>query len=82
MEEAEALCTKIGIMVDGQFRCFGSSQYLKNKYGMGYEIEVKIKQLTPEQINDQKSQVGDKDYTKEADVKKVLTKLGVEELYE
>jgi ABC-type multidrug transport system ATPase subunit len=43
MEEAEALCTKIGIMVDGKFRCFGSAQYLKNKYGMGYEIEVKIK---------------------------------------
>jgi ABC-type multidrug transport system ATPase subunit len=50
MEEAEALCTKIGIMVDGQFRCFGSSQYLKNKYGMGYEIEVKIKPLTSHQI--------------------------------
>ena len=25
MEEAEALCTKMGIMVDGQFKCFGSS---------------------------------------------------------
>jgi ABC-type multidrug transport system ATPase subunit len=24
MEEAEALCSKIGIMVDGRFRCFGS----------------------------------------------------------
>jgi ABC-type multidrug transport system ATPase subunit len=45
MEEAEALCPKIGIMVDGKFRCFGSSQHLKNKYGMGYEIEIKIKPL-------------------------------------
>jgi len=25
MEEAEALCTKMGIMVDGEFKCFGSS---------------------------------------------------------
>lgn len=25
MEEAEALCTKMGIMVNGQFKCFGSS---------------------------------------------------------
>jgi len=24
MEEAEALCTKIGIMVNGKFKCFGS----------------------------------------------------------
>ena len=43
MEEAEALCTKMGIMVDGQFKCFGSSQHIKNKYGMGFELEVKIR---------------------------------------
>jgi len=44
MEEAEALCTKMGIMVrGGVFRCFGSSTHIKNKYATGYEIEVKIK---------------------------------------
>ena len=44
MEEAEALSTKMGIMVRGGiFRCFGSTQHVKNKYGIGYEIEVKIK---------------------------------------
>ena len=43
MEEAEALSTKMGIMVRGGiFRCFGSSQHIKNKYGIGYEIEIKI----------------------------------------
>ena len=43
MEEAEALSTKMGIMVRGGiFRCFGSSQHVKNKYGIGYEIEVKV----------------------------------------
>lgn len=46
MEEAEALCTKMGIMVSGgQFRCFGSVQHIKNKFGTGYEIEVKIKPI-------------------------------------
>lgn len=50
MEEAEALCTKMGIMVDGQFKCFGSSQHIKNKYGMGFEIEVKIRPLTDAQV--------------------------------
>jgi ATP-binding cassette subfamily A (ABC1) protein 3 len=45
MEEAEALCTKMGIMVNGEFKCFGSSQHIKDKYGTGYEIEVKIKTL-------------------------------------
>ena len=33
MEEAEALCTKMGIMVGGRFKCFGSSQHIKAKYG-------------------------------------------------
>ena len=43
MEEAEALCTKMGIMVKGGiFKCFGSSQHIKNKYGVGFEVEVKI----------------------------------------
>jgi len=45
MEEAEALSTKMGIMVDGQFKCYGSSQNIKNKYGTGYEIELKIRTL-------------------------------------
>ena len=49
MEEAEALGTKLGIMVKGgKFRCFGSSQHLKNKFGTGFEVEIKIIDITPE----------------------------------
>ena len=36
MEEAEALSTKMGIMVDGEFKCFGSKQHIKSKFGTGY----------------------------------------------
>lgn len=44
MEEAEALSTKMGIMVRGGiFRCIGSSQHIKNKYSTGFEVEIKIK---------------------------------------
>ena len=51
MEEAEALSTKMGIMVKGGvFRCFGSSQHIKNKFGTGYEIEVKIRKQTIQDI--------------------------------
>ena len=46
MEEAEALCTKMGIMVGGEFKCFGSSTHIKDKYGTGYEMEVKIRTLS------------------------------------
>lgn len=42
MEEAEALGTKMAIMVAGQFKCFGTAQQIKNKYGRGYTIEVKF----------------------------------------
>ena len=47
MEEAEALSTKMGIMVKGGiFKCFGGSQHIKDKFGTGYIIEVKSRQLT------------------------------------
>jgi ATP-binding cassette, subfamily A (ABC1), member 3 len=51
MEEAEALSTKMGIMVKGGvFKCFGSSQHIKNKFGTGYVIDVKIRKPTSEEI--------------------------------
>lgn len=51
MEEAEALSTKMGIMVrGGVFRCYGSSQHIKNKFGIGYEIEVKIQKPKVEDL--------------------------------
>jgi len=50
MEEAEALSTKMGIMVKGGvFRCFGSS-HIKNKFGTGYEIEVKVRKISDEEL--------------------------------
>lgn len=51
MDEAEALSTKIGIMVEGSFRCFGSSQHIKDKFGTGYEMEIKIRSLTESDTN-------------------------------
>lgn len=41
MEECEALCTRIGIMVSGRLHCLGSSQHLKSKYGVCYELEIR-----------------------------------------
>jgi len=44
MEEAEALSTKMGIMVRGGIlRCFGTANQLKEKFGTGFEVEMKIK---------------------------------------
>nr|UOU03309.1 ATP-binding cassette subfamily A1-like 2 [Brachionus rubens] len=41
MAECESLCTRLAIMVNGQFRCLGSPQHLKSKYGNGYRIVLK-----------------------------------------
>jgi len=38
MEECEALCTRIVIMVNGACRCLGSIQELKNTYSQGYTV--------------------------------------------
>uniref|UniRef100_A0A4W4HDR5 ATP-binding cassette sub-family A member 2 n=1 Tax=Electrophorus electricus TaxID=8005 RepID=A0A4W4HDR5_ELEEL len=43
MEECEALCTRLGIMVNGRFKCLGSIQHLKNRFGDGYMITVRTK---------------------------------------
>ncbi|OWF51666.1 ATP-binding cassette sub-family A member 3-like [Mizuhopecten yessoensis] len=42
MEECDALCTKIVIMVNGKFVCLGSPQHLKNKFGQGYTLIIRI----------------------------------------
>ncbi|NXR03840.1 ABCAA protein, partial [Sagittarius serpentarius] len=43
MEEAEAVCDRVAVLVSGQLRCIGSIQYLKNKFGKGYLLEIKVK---------------------------------------
>jgi len=46
MDEAETLCKRMAIMVKGEFVCLGKSGEIKEKYGYGYEIEVRIKPLS------------------------------------
>lgn len=43
MEECEALCTRLAIMVNGQFKCLGSTQHLKTKFGEGYTLIAKVR---------------------------------------
>ena len=42
MEECEALCDRLCIMVNGQFQCLGGTQHLKNKFGQGFTILLKM----------------------------------------
>ncbi|XP_021941980.1 ATP-binding cassette sub-family A member 3-like [Zootermopsis nevadensis] len=43
MEECEALCNRLAILVDGQFVCMGGIQYLKQKFGQGFTVMVKVR---------------------------------------
>ncbi|CAD5115360.1 DgyrCDS4339 [Dimorphilus gyrociliatus] len=49
MDECEALCTRLAIMVNGQFRCLGSTQELKCKFGQGFTVIMKLS--PPSQAN-------------------------------
>jgi ATP-binding cassette subfamily A (ABC1) protein 3 len=64
MEECEALCPRISIMANGRLSCLGSAQHLKNKFGQGYQVEMKVKLVAPE----------DEDY--KANAMKLTTRVG------
>ena len=43
MEECEALCTRISIMMKGRIHCLGSPQCLKEKYAEFYHLQAVVK---------------------------------------
>ena len=51
MDEAETLCRRMGIMVNGEFVCLGTSNYIKETYGYGYEIDIRIKPMEQSKLN-------------------------------
>ena len=42
LEECEALCSRVAIIVAGNLRCIGTIQHLKSKYSKGYYLSVKF----------------------------------------
>lgn len=62
MEECEALCTRLAIMVNGKFKCLGSIQHLKNKYGDGYTFCLRLKGPDYERAQRQAQRFVDKNF--------------------
>lgn len=52
MEECEALCTRLAIMVNGTFLCLGSTQHLKSKFSEGYTLTIKIRRSDDDKHDD------------------------------
>jgi ABC-type multidrug transport system ATPase subunit len=42
MEECEVLCSRMTIMVNGQLKCVGGIQYLKDKFGNNYNLKLRL----------------------------------------
>ena len=42
MEEAEAVCTKLGIVIRGGLSCYGTIQHLKATFGDGYRAIIEL----------------------------------------
>jgi len=42
LEEAEALCHRMVIMINGRARCIGTARQLKERYGGGMELQIQI----------------------------------------
>ena len=57
MEEAEAVCDRIAIMVSGRFRCLGTSTQIKNKFGKHLELYLKVSPPNEEQLAQKCSQI-------------------------
>jgi ABC-type multidrug transport system ATPase subunit len=57
MEECEALCNRLAIMVNGQFRCLGGPQHLKAKFGQGFTVIVKMHRANVHEDDDDKHKV-------------------------
>ncbi|KAJ0412877.1 hypothetical protein ATCC90586_002507 [Pythium insidiosum] len=51
MEECEALCSRVGIMVGGRLRCLGSIQHLKSRFGTGLMLELKLEAPAPTDVD-------------------------------
>ncbi|ETM97247.1 hypothetical protein PPTG_20411 [Phytophthora nicotianae INRA-310] len=52
MEECEALCTRVGIMVGGELKCLGSVQHLKNRFGDGLMFDAKLQTPSAEDVSE------------------------------
>ena len=63
MDEAETLCKRMGIMVNGEFVCLGKASQIKDRYGYGYEIDIRIKPMSTLQLNTFIQKLNEREYT-------------------
>lgn len=50
MTECDVLCSRLAIMVNGQFKCFGTPQHLKHRFGTGYYLKLRLEHESAIQV--------------------------------
>ncbi len=50
MEECEAICNRVAVMVSGEIKCLGSPQHLKSRFGGDYQIDMCCRHASEELI--------------------------------
>lgn len=52
MDECEALCNRLTIMVRGEMQCLGNITYLKQRYGQGFTLMIKLREGDVDQLKE------------------------------
>lgn len=60
MDEAQELCDKIAIMINGRFVIFGSPNYLMEAYGLGYMFTITVNSETAGSLDAAKATIQQK----------------------
>lgn len=61
MEECEAVCTRLSVMVKGEFRCFGTIEHLKDAFATRYTLIVNLWRSEPVERTGRESDDDDED---------------------
>lgn len=67
LDEAQRLCDRISIMVNGQLTCLGSAQRLKNRYGRSLELRLRLTGLSDSNAG------GEEDETRGVEVEQIFS---------
>lgn len=51
MDEAEALCDRIGIMAKGSLLCIGSQNHLRSRYGDSFELSFTTRSISSNEVS-------------------------------
>jgi len=60
MEECQALCHRLAIMVSGQLQCLGTPQHLKSRFGKGYQLDITFADEKSMNVEDVQRELSDK----------------------